>query len=279
MVWKDMMSRWIDLSVAIENALPSDPPAMIPKMIYIDHKLGAESMKLFYPGLSTDDLPGGLGWALEVMEISTHAGTHMDAPWHFHPTQDGGKPALTIDEFPLEWGVGDGVKLDFSCHPDGYNVLVSDIREKLDEIGYVLKPGDIFLAQSGAAPFWGSSRYPEKGCGFGREATLWILDQGIHVVGTDGWSWDRPLSFQAKDFADVKDASLVWEGHFAGIEKGYFQIEKLTNLDLLPSTGFKFYCFPVKLKGASAGWIRAVAQIESDEESVSKPTPTGKEEK
>ena len=49
---------------------------------------------------------------------------------------------------------------------------------------------------------------------------------------------------------------------FAGIEKGYFQIEKLTNLDLLPSTGFKFYCFPVKIKGASAGWIRAVAEIE-----------------
>lgn len=255
------MSKFIDLSVAIEHALPSDPQAMIPKIIYIDHKLGAETMKLFYPEMTTEDLPNGLGWALEVMEVSTHAGTHMDAPWHYSPTQDFGKPALTIDEFPLEWGVGNGVKLDFSDFPDGYNVTVSDIRAKLDEADHVLTPGDIFLAQSGAAPFWGKPEYPEKGCGFGREATLWILEQGIHVVGTDGWSWDRPISFQARDFVQTKDASLIWEGHFAGREKGYFQIEKLTNLDLLPATGFQFYCFPVKIKGASAGWIRAVAQL------------------
>jgi kynurenine formamidase len=81
------------------------------------------------------------------------------------------------------------------------------------------------------------------------------------VVGTDAWSWDRPLPFQAQDFERTHDASLIWEGHFAGIEKGYFQIEKLTNLDKLPPTGFTFYCFPIKIKGASAGWIRAVAEI------------------
>jgi kynurenine formamidase len=255
------MSRFIDLSVAIENMLPSDPPMMIPKIVYIDHALGAESMKLFYPGLTTGDLPDGLGWALEVMEVSTHAGTHMDAPWHYHPTQDRGKQALTIDEFPLEWGVGNGVKLDFSSFPDGYNITAHDVKAKLAATGHTLGPGDVLLAQSGAASSWGTPEYLEKGCGFSREATLWILDQGVHVVGTDGWSWDRPLCFQAKDFAGTGDASVIWEGHFAGIEKGYFQIEKLTNLDLLPLTGFKFYCFPVKIKGASAGWIRAVAEL------------------
>jgi kynurenine formamidase len=255
------MRRFIDLSVAIESGLPSDPPMMIPKIIYIDHALGAESMKAFYPGLTVGDLPDGLGWAVEIMEVSTHAGTHMDAPWHFHPTQDKGKPALTIDKFPLEWGVGNGVKLDFSDFPDGYNITVEDIKTKLDKIGHTLREEDIFLAQSGAAPYWGTPEYLVKGCGFSREATLWILDQGVHVVGTDGWSWDRPLPFQAKEFVQTKNAAIIWEGHFAGIEKGYFQIEKLTNLDLLPSSGFKFYCFPVKIQGASAGWIRAVAEL------------------
>ena len=79
------MSKFIDLSVTIESGLPSDPPMMIPKIMYVDHALGAESMKTFYPGLTVGDLPGGLGWAVEFMEVSTHAGTHMDAPWHFHP--------------------------------------------------------------------------------------------------------------------------------------------------------------------------------------------------
>jgi kynurenine formamidase len=255
------MRRFIDLSIAIEHGLPSDPPIMIPKITYIDHKTGAQSMQAFYPGLSDDDLPNGLGWAVELLEVSTHAGTHMDAPWHYHPTQDEGMPALTIDQFPLAWAVGDGVKLDFTDKPDGYNITRDDVKAKLNALGYSLKEGDILLAQTGAAPFWGKPEYLVKGCGFGRDATLWIVDQGVHVVGTDAWSWDRPLPFQAQDYAKTKDPSLIWEGHFAGIKKGYFQIEKLTNLNNLPPTGFTFYCFPIKIKGASAGWIRAVAEI------------------
>ncbi len=256
-----MARRFIDLSVSVEGGLPSDPPMMIPKITYIDHRLGSESMKGFYPGLKDEDLPQGLGWAVEFLEVSTHAGTHMDAPWHYHPTQDGGKPAMTIDQFPLEWAVGDGVKIDLQDKPDGYNVTPDDIRERLDKIGYRLKEGDIFLAHTGASAYWGSADYLVKGCGFGREATLWLVAQGVHVVGTDAWSWDRPLSFQARDFAQSGDAACVWEGHFAGIERGYFQIEKLTNLEQLPATGFTFYGFPIKIKGASAGWIRAVAEI------------------
>lgn len=46
------------------------------------------------------------------------------------------------------------------------------------------------------------------------------------------------------------------------MEKAYCHIEKLTNLDKLPITGFKFYCFPIKIKDASAGWTRAIAVIE-----------------
>ncbi|MCK7510048.1 MAG: cyclase family protein [Desulfobacterales bacterium] len=174
---------------------------------------------------------------MEILEVSTHAGTHMDAPWHYHPTQDRGMPALTIDEFPLEWAVGSGVKVDFSARPDGYNITPDDIRKELDALGITLREGDIFLAQTGAAAFWGEPDYLVKGCGFGKAATLWLVDQGIHVVGTDAWSWDRPLPFQAADFERTKDPSLIWEGHFAGIEKGYFQIEKLTNLDRLPLPG------------------------------------------
>ena len=81
-------------------------------------------------------------------------------------------------------------------------------------------------------------------------------------MGTDAWSWDRPLGFIAEDFAKTKDKSLIWEGHFAGIEKAYCQIEKLTNLEELPPTGFKVSCFPVKIKNASAGWVRAVAILD-----------------
>jgi kynurenine formamidase len=63
----------------------------------------------------------------------------------------------------------------------------------------------------------------------------------------------------AKKYEDTKDASLIWEGHKAGRDIGYCHLEKLHNLEVLPPTGFYISCFPHKIRGASAGWTRAVA--------------------
>jgi kynurenine formamidase len=82
------------------------------------------------------------------------------------------------------------------------------------------------------------------------------------VTGTDGWSWDAPFIHTAKRYAETRDASLIWEGHKAGRHIGYCHIEKLHNLEALPSTGFTVSCFPTKIEGASAGWTRAVAIID-----------------
>jgi kynurenine formamidase len=257
------MPKLIDCSIAIENDLPSDPPSMIPKIQYMNHEAGADQMKLVFPGIDpAQDLPGGKGWAVELVTLSTHSGTHLDAPWHYHPTMDGGHRALTIDEIPLHWCVGRGVKFDFRHFADGYLVTAKDIDDALKDMGHDLSPGEIVLVNTGADKWWGKPEYLEKGCGMGREATLWLIEHGVRVVGTDAWSWDRPLGLIAKEYQSSKDKSIIWEGHFAGIEKGYCHIEKLANLDQLPMLGFTFFCFPVKIKGASAGWVRAVALVD-----------------
>ena len=95
----------------------------------------------------------------------------------------------------------------------------------------------------------------------GRESTLWLLDQGVKVVGIDAWSWDRPLPFLKKEFAEKKDETILWAAHFAGIEKEYLHMEKMTNLNKLPPYGFTLICFPVKIRAASAGWVRPVAVV------------------
>ncbi len=269
--------RLIDLSIAIEPDLPSDPPMMVPKIRYMGHEEGAESMQTFFPGLRKEHLPGGLGWAVEFVELSTHSGTHLDAPWHYHPTMDRGARAWTIDEIPLEWCMGDGVVLDFRHLPDGHRVAPEEVEKALAAIPHELKPLDIVLLMTGADRFWGKPEYLTKGCGMSREATLWLLDRGVRVVGTDAWSWDRPLPAIAEEFRRTGQTSLIWEAHFAGIEKGYCHIEKLSGLDRLPPRGFTFFCFPVKIRGASAGWIRAVAMVEEEhgpgEEERSEPAP------
>jgi kynurenine formamidase len=70
--------RVVDLSIRIEPDLPSDPPMMIPQIDYIDHAQGAEQMKEFFPGVRKEQLPRGLGWALERLNLTTHSGTHLD---------------------------------------------------------------------------------------------------------------------------------------------------------------------------------------------------------
>ena len=99
--------KLLDLSVTIEGGLPSDPAFMIPEIEYWDHQKGAENMVTFFPGSNKDDLPKGLGWAIEFIKLTTHSGTHLDAPWHYHPTMNKGEPARSIDQAPLEWCFSD----------------------------------------------------------------------------------------------------------------------------------------------------------------------------
>jgi len=257
--------RFVDLSVPLmnpENGVASDPPGMIPQIDYLNHQVGAQQMAFMFPGLEIKDLPDGEGWAFETLKITTHNGTHMDAPWHYASTMDRGKPAMRIDEVPLEWCFGPGVKLDFRAKPEGHVLSGAELQEEFTRIGYVLQPLDIVLINTAAGEAYGQPDYLERGCGLGREATLWLLERGVRVVGTDAWSWDAPFSFTRKRFAETRNASIIWEGHKAGREIGYCQMEKLANLHLLPATGFWVSCFPYKIKGASAGFTRAVALFE-----------------
>ncbi len=253
----------IDLSIGITPELPSDPEMMIPQIEYVDHKTGAEQMKEFFPGLKTNQLPKGLGWAMEQVSLTTHSGTHLDAPYHYHPEMDQGESALTIDQIPLEWCFNDGVVLDFSHLPDGERITVPMLEKELTRIDYKIKPLDIVLIRTGADKFWGEDIYLFKGCGMTKESTLYLLDKGVRVTGIDAWSWDIPLPYIAQEFQKTNNADIIWEAHFAGIEKGYCHMEKLANLDKIPRPhGFKISCFPIKITAASAGWVRAVAIVE-----------------
>lgn len=255
--------RFVDLSISIEPELPSDPPIMIPKIDYVDHTQGAEQMKDFFPGVKKEQLPKGLGWALEFLTLTTHSGTHLDAPYHYHPTMDHGKPALTIDEIPLEWCFNDGVLLDFRHKGDGERITADDVKKGLERIRYEIKPLDIVLIQTGAEEAWGTEKYLVKGAGMDRESTLYLTEKGVKVVGIDAWSWDRPLPFLAEEFKKTGDPKVIWEAHFAGIEIGYCHMEKLANLSGIGRPyGFTVCCFPIKIKRASAGWARPVAIVE-----------------
>ena len=199
-----------------------------------------------------------------MINLSTHNGTHLDAPYHFHSTMNkalGHKErAIAIHEVPLEWCFQPGVKLDFRHFADGYVVTAADVEAR----ARAHRPHARSRWRS-----WSSTRAPARataspttcraGCGMGYEATMYLLERGVRLTGTDAWSWDAPFVHTAKKYGETHDASLIWEGHKAGRDIGYCHLEKLHNLESLPADGFFISCFPHKIRGASAGWTRAVA--------------------
>lgn len=253
--------KLVDLSRPLENTEIADPPGLGPKITYMGHEMTAPQILGFFPGVAADDLPAGEGWAVESVNLSTHNGTHLDAPYHFHSTMDGGARAITIDEVPLEWCWGAGVKLDFRHFEDGYVATAKDIEDELARIGHTISEGDIVLVNTAAGAAYGTPAYVATGCGIGREATLYLTERGVKITGTDAWSWDAPFIHTAKRVAESGDASLIWEGHRAGMVRGYCHMEKMAQLDTLPDHGFEVICFPVKVKAGSAGWCRPVAVL------------------
>ena len=141
------MTRFVDLSIPITNDVISDPEVMRPKVTYMTHENTWEQIAMFFPGLEKDDLPDGEGWAVEMLELSTHNGTHTDAPWHYHSTTDSGAaPAPSIDEAPLDRFLRPGVKLDFSHLPHGHVVPAAEVEQAFDTIEYDLQPLDIVIS-------------------------------------------------------------------------------------------------------------------------------------
>lgn len=245
-------------------AVPTDPEVKEPerarvKRIY--HKEGAiQAAQMF--GLTPQDFVNEELWANGEVTLSEHTGTHLDAPIHYAPTSEG-KPSRTIDEIPLEWCYGDGVVLDFHEKPAGYAITKQDIIDALKKINYTLKKGDIVLIRTDADKKIYEDNYFSAHAGMSAEATIYLCEQGIKVMGTDGWGWDIPFGAAVQKYKETGDKTVLWEGHLVGRTHEYCHIEKLANLDKLPRPfGFKVAVFPVKLKGGTAGWTRPVAMFE-----------------
>jgi hypothetical protein len=136
------MRRLVDISVPLQAGIASDPPGHLPEIDYYSHADTAEDVAAFFPGATVDDLPDREGWAIERVRVTTHNGTHLDAPYHYSAVMDGGARAITIDQVPLDWCLQPAVKLDFRHLEDGYVATAADVEAELKRIGHELRPLD-----------------------------------------------------------------------------------------------------------------------------------------
>lgn len=273
-----MPKRFIDLSLAITDIV--EPGPFPTKIQRVGHKEGVEVFSKFVRERFKDQLDPAEAEPVtaesfadqeflsqEIVTITVHTGTHFDAPYHFGSRSEG-RPAKTIDQIPLEWCYGPGVVLDLSHKAPADAVTVKDIKSALKKIKYTLRPMDIVLIRTGADRHWETPKYYTDYPGMSPQATDYILDQGIKVIGIDSFGFDRPFPSMIGDYLRTKDSRHLWPAHFHGRKREYCHIERLAHLDQLPAPfGFTVACFPIKIKGAGAGWVRVVAMVEDKKRS------------
>ena len=231
------------------------------KIKHKPHKKARWLLRIF--GLPFRLFPKGfVGWADDtIKKMGVHSTTHLDAPWHYDPMCEG-KPSKTIDEIPLEWCYGEGVVIDMSHKADYEAITAADIRSFIETHQLKISAGMIVLIKTGRDKYMGTKDFFLKGTGMSAEATRYLIDLGIKVMGIDQWGWDLPLPYLIKKAKETNNRDLFWEAHLVGRDNEYCHMEQLTNLSALPISGFKVCCFPLKIVGGSAAPARVVAIID-----------------
>jgi cyclase len=271
--------KFIDLSVAVDPNFWEPEPV---RREVLNHKDGADRLgqsylyfktlnlwkrlwiKFFKPPqyhIDHKDFPDEMGLSLMSYTLTTHTGTHIDAPYHYGWRNGGEARQKTVTDIPLHWCYGRGVLLDFSDRAGPIDA--ERVQQKLSEAGHTIAGGDIVLMNTGAFRQLGKKEYFTTYQAIDKSALAWLTERGVRVIGTDAFSFDRPFCDMIDDYKKSGNNDVLWPAHFFGRDHEYIQIERLGNLDDLPAaTGFDVCCFPIKLENADAAWSRVVAIVD-----------------
>jgi kynurenine formamidase len=245
----------VDLSLPIRSDPAEMPEPLRTEIEYVDHAGGAAQIQALF-GVGPELLRDGEGWTTETfLRFGTHNSTHVDAPWHYNSTIVGER-AQAIDELPLDWFFAPGVMIDATDRADGEALSAADVEERVPR---QLESKDIVVVHSGRDAYADDLDYIARGPGVTAEATRWLFERGVRVMGIDAWSWDAPLHLQAEEAKRTGEAGVFWAAH--QVDLPYAQIERLCNLAELPLQGFHVACFPLRIEGASAAPARVVAIV------------------
>jgi kynurenine formamidase len=238
------LRRIVDLSMPVHADMLTFPRVPPPALcVYESHEQFAERIGAAAHGVTSLT-------ASNLVVVNDHVGTHCDSRRHIVPDAGG------ADTIPLEYCMSDGVLLDFTDREPGYIITAQDVQEALQRIGYTLKQRDIVLIHTGAGAYNTEERYRTDHPGMSAEATRWLIEQGVRMMGCDAITFDPPVwaMFERKKF---------WEAHRVMWDEEYWHLENLMNLDRIGRPhGFQLVVLPVKWVGTTAAPVRAVAILE-----------------
>jgi kynurenine formamidase len=230
----------LDLSREISSEIPVYPGHM--KVAIWTHLTHDESR------IRLGDTPFR-GYAVNGIVLCDHDSTHMDAIYHFNPD----RPDLTIESVPIELSFSEAVWLDFSDVRPRTHITLDRVKDGMEQAGVARLPeGGTFLYYTGAARLWDDHlAYVTQYSGLDREASRWVLDQGVVNVLTDAVSTDNP-------------ADITYPNHTAHAEYLVNHTEVVNNIDQIPiHHGFSILLVPLRLVGCTGSPVRVFALWEA----------------
>lgn len=181
------------------------------------------------------------------LTLATHIGTHVDAPFHFHP---GG---TTVEDMPLDRYMGPALLLDLRGSAKGKTPISVDDLQRAGA-GPDSVQGKITVLftgwaenESGGAIFYSGGPY------LSTPGAQYLADNGVNAVAVDFPIDKHPATPQST----LEDFPV----HRLLLGKGIPLIENLINLDQLVGRDFELWALPMKLQGGDGAATRAVAKM------------------
>ncbi|MFQ6025455.1 MAG: cyclase family protein [Nitrosopumilaceae archaeon] len=211
--------RPLDLTLTISKELPTFPGSPSPQFIP-------------WAKSKTD------GYNLELLFLSSHTGTHIDAPFHFVDR------SLKIDKIPLQRLVCDAV-LCRTKKNSNQAITKNDIIEFEKKHG-TISPNSAVIFATGWYKNLQKSNYFEENPGLSKSAAHYLSSKRVNLVGIDTPSIDLG-----------KDSSF--SAHHILLKRNILILENLCNLNKISGTKFRLVVLPLKLKGTTGSPVRAIA--------------------
>ncbi len=209
----------IDLTLTISKSIPSFPGSPKPQFIS-------------WSSLKED------GYNLELLFLSSHTGTHLDAPFHFV------KNGIKIDQIPLDRLMGKAILIKLKKSKNS-SISKSDILQFEKKNGNIPKNSSIFFFTDWQKNLKNDNYFTENP-GLALSAAKYLAQKKTNLVGIDSPSIDLG-----------KDESF--SVHHTLSKNNILIVENLANLNKISSKEFNFTILPLKLKDATGSPVRAVA--------------------
>ncbi len=209
------MANIIDLSVPIYHGgltMPLDPKCAV----IVHHTI--DTMK----------------YNITQLIISTHYGTHLDAPFHFF---DKGK---TVDELDLSKCVGPAVVLDFPGLPRRYSMSVKDFAKYEQKV----QKNARLILRTGWSKHFPKKEYLSEGPMISPELARWLAKKKIAMLGLET-PGVHPVEWEKVHKILLKAEIVIVEG--------------LANLNKIKKENIFFIAAPLKIKGRDGSPVRAMA--------------------